>query len=347
MVYCWSPCHRVIRRLTIIQTVSIVDTITHCILLFNGFRFHRTALSHFFIVFPFRPLTLLAHNQSPSQHFSYWYRPHTSKTRLPVLFIHGIGIGLFPYISFLRDLNLELTAADGTVGIIALELLSVSSRLTRGALCRKGTVREIEAVIQHHGWKKFVLVTHSYGSVVAAHLLKTPWFAPRIGPAVFIDPVAFLLHWPQVTYNFLARPPKRANEHQLLYFATKDIGVAHTLARRFCWCDNILWKEELEAGAAGENRGRKVTVSLSGQDLLVDVNAVGRYLVGEDEETGHGNGNSSRIQESRMQAWKHKPWTGHGLELLWYEQLDHAQVFESEETLRPLVHVVVTYSKTG
>ena len=48
-----------------------------------------------------------------------------------------------------------------------------------------------------------IIIYQSYGSVVAAHLLHTPKIAPKIGPMLFIDPVTFLLHLPDVAYNFV------------------------------------------------------------------------------------------------------------------------------------------------
>ncbi|KAK7211061.1 hypothetical protein V2G26_018239 [Clonostachys chloroleuca] len=56
-------------------------------------------------IFPARLLTLFTTSRSPARSLTYWCRPHTSNTRLPVLFIHGIGIGLYPNIPFLADLN--------------------------------------------------------------------------------------------------------------------------------------------------------------------------------------------------------------------------------------------------
>jgi pimeloyl-ACP methyl ester carboxylesterase len=160
-----------------------------------------------------------------------------------VLFIHGIGIGLYPYTTFLRDLDRELetgATADNEVGIIALEVMPISSRITHPALEKDVMIMEIMGILQYHGWCKFVLVSHSYGSIIAAHLLKSDQIAALIGPTVFIDPVSFLLHLPDVAYNFIARRPARANEYQLWYFGTKDLGVAHTLAKRFSWTDNII-----------------------------------------------------------------------------------------------------------
>jgi pimeloyl-ACP methyl ester carboxylesterase len=132
-----------------------------------------------------------------------------------VLFIHGIGVGLYPDTNFLRDLK-SVGRDDAEVGIIALEIMPVSSRITHPALERDVMVREIRAIIKHHGWSRFILVSHSYGSIISTHLLKSPLTAPLIGPVVLVDPISFLLHLPDVAYNFTARQPVRANEYQQL-----------------------------------------------------------------------------------------------------------------------------------
>ncbi|GLB05105.1 hypothetical protein AtubIFM57258_011136 [Aspergillus tubingensis] len=242
---------------------------------------------------------------------------------------------------FLRDLDKELErgATDhNEVGIIALEIMPISSRITHPALEKDVMIHEIMEIMRYHGWSRFVLVSHSYGSVIAAHLLKSDQSAPLIGPMVFIDPVSFLLHLPDVAYNFIARRPARANEYQLWYFGSKDIGVAHTLARRFSWVDNIIWKEDLRIkGDNNQEEDRNVTVVLSGKDLIVDAETVGQYLMGSSS-------GAWTVDKDAAQAWKNRPWVGHGLELLWYEQLDHAQVFDSENTRGPVIRAVSVYS---
>lgn len=130
---------------------------------YHSFDFYRTSIRRFLSVFPLRPLTLLTTHCSAARTLSYWHRPHTSKTRLPVLFLHGIGIGLYPYIDFLADLNAEddKNDPDGQVGIIAIEILSISSRITTAALLRDETCEEIGCILKAHGWEKIVLVSHS------------------------------------------------------------------------------------------------------------------------------------------------------------------------------------------
>jgi hypothetical protein len=228
---------------------------------------------------------------------------------------------------------------DNEVGIIALEIMPVSSRITHPALEKDVMICEIMKIIHYHGWSRFVLVSHSYGSIIASHLLKSDRFSSLIGPTVFIDPVSFLLHLPDVAYNFIARRPARDNEYQLWYFGSKDIGVAHTLARRFSWIDNIIWKEDLGIKAKKDQQeGRNVTVVLSGKDLIVDTETVGQYLV--------GSSGIRTVDNGVVQDWKNRSWVGYGLELLWFEELDHAQVFDFENTRRRVIRAIAVYSNT-
>jgi hypothetical protein len=284
-----------------------------------------------------------------------------------VVFIHGIGIGLYPYTNFLGELNsmagVESTNPEEQVGIIAIEIMPVSFRITHHALSRQDMCAEIDQILLKHFGpdQEFVLSSHSYGSVISTHLLKTPSIAKRIGPVVLIDPVSILLHLPDVAYNFTRRKPKQANEYQLYYFASMDMGVSHTLSRHFFWNENVLWKEDLE--------GRRTTVSLSGRDLIVDTEAVGRYLsdqpksilangysdqdpelIGVEEHADHQESNVrmrggeiTGDDDLEEEAWKSRPWRGSGIDVLWFKDLDHAQVFDAPSSRRRVISAIRTY----
>jgi pimeloyl-ACP methyl ester carboxylesterase len=306
-----------------------VDNFTAARMRYNGFFLYRTRLRSALAMFPPRLASLFTRQISSAPDLSYWYRPHTSKTRLPILFVHGIGIGLYPYAKFLDDINKFDPEAgkDGEIGIIAVELMPISFRITGPILDRDEICRQINIILERHGFDKVVLISHSYGSVVTTHLLQNPTTASKIGPMLFVDPVTFLLHLPDVAYNFTARQPKSTNEHQLFFFASRDMMVAHTLARHFFWAHNLLWKEDL--------RGRDVTISLGGRDLIVDTDTVGKYLNGVD-------------LKSEDQAWKDHEWKGVGLDTVWWPTVDHAQVFERVEGRAKLARVLREYcKKTG
>ena len=80
--------HRPFMWLTI---VGAVDSFTHLCLTIYGFNYYSTSLG--FDVLPPRPLSLFSRPSSSSK-LSYWYRPHRSKTKKPILFLHGIGVSL-------------------------------------------------------------------------------------------------------------------------------------------------------------------------------------------------------------------------------------------------------------
>ncbi|KAF1935761.1 hypothetical protein EJ02DRAFT_428129 [Clathrospora elynae] len=305
--------------------VMLVDTFTAARLRYIGFTLFRTHLRSSLTIFPPRLASLATRHISSAPDLSYWYRPHTSRTRLPILFVHGIGIGLHPYVQWLGEINKHdpQAAQDGEVGIIAVEIMPISFRITSPILGRDEMCRQINMILERHGFDKVVLASHSYGSVLSNQLLHNTVTAPKIGPILFIDPVTFLLHLPDVAYNFTARQPRAANEHQLYYFASMDMMVAQTLARHFFWAQNILWKEDL--------RGRDVTVSLGGRDLIVDTETVGKYVNGVD-------------LKGEDRRWKDNEWKGHGLETLWWPIADHAQVFERADSRAKLAEVLREYT---
>ena len=259
------------------------------------------------------------------------------------------------------------------MGVIAVEIMPISSRITHPMPGKQEMCADIHAILKYHGWDKFVLVSHSYGTAISTHLLKSSLLSSQIESVVLIDPITFLLHLPDVAYNFTRRQPKKANELQLHYFGSMDMGVSHALARCFFWSENVLWKEEL-----GD---RNVTVSLAGRDLIVNTEAAGTYLATKESKPSRAlfANNELADQFSRetlnehdasdqdpctngmvtgrkhdqhgedsgndgSKNWKQRPWVGSGLDILWFPTLDHAQVFDKAKTRSNLIHAIKSYS---
>ncbi|KAI0423542.1 hypothetical protein F5Y09DRAFT_220125 [Xylaria sp. FL1042] len=334
--------------------IGVVDLITHFQLSYQGFRHYAQPESHLSSVIPLRLQSLFASRRSVSQ-LSYWYRPHTAKDKLPLFFLHGIGIGLWPYTQYLSSLN-EALMEDDRIGIIALEYLPVSARLTDAPLSQEEFISQIALILVAHGWDQFTVLGHSYGTVLATHMLKSPSLSPRIQSIVLVDPVCILLHLPDVAYNFTRRKPRRANEYLLWYFASMDPGVAHCLGRHFFWKDNIAWKEDLlqipekPPTNGGINstvplrkaRTRKVAVCLAERDLIVNTRTVLQYLVngGDWMSINSIAGRNGSIDTPYPVA---KPRGDHferdGIEVVWFDGLDHAQVFDRKDSSARLAAV--------
>jgi hypothetical protein len=292
----------------------VIDTITATFLWWSGFKHYSSSMP----VFPPRPQTMLS-NRSPAIRLSYWHRPvnPTAQTRRasfpPLLFLHGIGIGLLPYVPLL----IGYAKKHPDTPIIVPEILSISSRITQPPLSHEDFQSALKSILEHHKIHEYSLTAHSYGTSLAAGIIRTtnshkhcddsssdasssvsadslssdslisPPKSPhpsKLLPApssvVLLDPIPILLHLPSVARNFLCRPPKRANEHELYYFACTDPGVAHSLARHFFWTHNILWKEDLAQVGDSYDPKPRVAVVLSGDDIIVNAPAVWTYLTG-------------------------------------------------------------------
>jgi hypothetical protein len=131
-------------------------------MLFHNFQFHRSSIVHCFGVFPPRPHAFIASRRSPAKNLTYWYHPHTSHKELPILFLHGIGVGLYPYMKFLEELNRGRRDEDGKIGILAVEILPISSRITSPLLRKEEMCQQLQVILRHHGFEKFILISHSW-----------------------------------------------------------------------------------------------------------------------------------------------------------------------------------------
>jgi pimeloyl-ACP methyl ester carboxylesterase len=157
------------------QCVGVVGCLAYLELRWLGFHLHRLSFVRFCTPFPFRPVSLATRYYSRAKHLSYWHRSRTSTVRLPVLFIHGIGIGLHPYINFLSEINSfandQSNGRDADVGILAVEIMPISFRITYGALNKDEICAELRQILTRHNYDRLVLVSHSYGSIISTYIM--------------------------------------------------------------------------------------------------------------------------------------------------------------------------------
>ncbi|OLN85842.1 hypothetical protein CCHL11_09948 [Colletotrichum chlorophyti] len=310
------------RSLMFYMITGSLDFLVTVVLFIRGFKFYRQPRKTFFSVFPWRPMTLLSPNESASPALSYFCRPHTSTTQRPVLFVHGVGVGMLPYLVWLWSIPKD-------VGVLCIELLPVCSRICPPLQPTNELVDSIDAIIMQQNYRDFVFVGNSFGTLLASPLLQRPDIAARINSLVLIDPVSLLLHLPAVAYNFTRRKPTWGNEWEIWFIAT-DPNVAHTLARRFRWQDFILWTSQLH--------GKRTTVVLGGEDCVTDPDAVASYVY-------FGDLNFNRADKLEW-ATTPKRWSGRGeLELMYLEGMDHGQAFLSLKHMPQIANVIISYTQ--
>jgi hypothetical protein len=114
----------------------------------------------------------------------------------------------------------------------------------------------------------------------------------------------------------------------LYYFASQDMMISHTLARRFFWNQLILFLEDLPESMS-------LTVTLSGRDLIVPTDAVWTYLTGSPPPVASAAGG--------QQAEDHVMWGEDKLRVHWFHKLDHAGLFANKGAQRGIAREVRSY----
>lgn len=69
----------------------------------------------------------------------------------------------------------------------------------------------------------------------------------------------------------------------------------------------------------------------------MDADAVGRYLTRPEHVRA--------TDDHRDDSWKSQVWTGDALDVVWFDGLNHAEMFDSREHRRVLIDIVRNYSR--
>ncbi|KAH7914196.1 hypothetical protein BJ138DRAFT_1123730 [Hygrophoropsis aurantiaca] len=216
----------------------------------------------------------------------------------PILFLHGLGLGLTQYKIFITHLLHTLPDRPILVPLqphISQEFfhpqfLKPLNRYEATA-CLAGLMRELGWVPRKDNYSTdsesevetptslttsartgVVVLSHSNGSYVHAWLLKAhPEMAVR---SCFVDPVTFCSWEGDVCYNFLYSRCATGLELIMRYFVGTELGVANTIQRHFDWTSNSLWYEEIP----NARDPQKTMFVLGGNDAIVKAERVHRYL---------------------------------------------------------------------
>jgi pimeloyl-ACP methyl ester carboxylesterase len=120
----------------------------------------------------------------------------------PILFLHGVGLGITPYLLFVAALRKRFPRRP----LLLLEARHVSVGLfpTRAASTCDVASAAFEA-LSINNWRSAAVVAHSYGTFVAARMLAA--HPEKVQSLVLLDPVCALTIYPQLLANFVYKPP--------------------------------------------------------------------------------------------------------------------------------------------
>ncbi|KAL1923426.1 uncharacterized protein VTP21DRAFT_8406 [Calcarisporiella thermophila] len=216
-----DPFTSLSRPLVVYGIVSVADLVMGLYLSYQGFR------------------------RMQCGHLSYWMRPGSyiaqdkSLKQSPIIFVHGIGIGLAAYVSFIRKFITKFEDRD----ILLLELPHVSMRLDFYVPTMSETLFAIDHLFKQHQITKATWIGHSFGTIIAG------WVAKRrpkyIEQLLLIDPICFMLWEPYTVLNFVYRKPTSGLELMRWYLLQTELGISRVVCRAFWWHEALLFPHQL------------------------------------------------------------------------------------------------------
>ncbi|KDN40346.1 hypothetical protein K437DRAFT_258686 [Tilletiaria anomala UBC 951] len=214
----------------------------------------------------------------------------TSKYR-PLLFLHGLGIGLAQYIAVVDMFLHDTETMQRPILILIQPSISqnIFSKYFLAPLKHHETTGTLRKIFRSEGWDvqgcHIDLLGHSWGTICSAWVLKC--FPGLIQRTCLVDPVCFQLWVPHVCANFVYLRADTPMKLILRYFVAREVGTANVLCRHFDWPSNILWPEEI----LHIDDPTQTRILLASDDAILNSEANHRYLVEHgmrDEKDGGG-----------------------------------------------------------
>lgn len=183
--------------------------------------------------------------------------------KTPIVLIHGLGGGIFPYCDFITSLlQLESTIIIPDLPFLCMYMDDNVPDDDDIILAIKNAIESIHS--------KAIIIGHSYGTVIMSWMIQEHPYI--VESAVLLDPVVFMLHLADLGMNFLYK--KR--EYDTLGIIRSDPFINWILRRHFWWLSSILWLEDLE--------NIPYLVVLCMKDQILPVKEIKEYVEGYSKQ---------------------------------------------------------------
>eukprot|EP00931_Biecheleriopsis_adriatica_P063166 TRINITY_DN38215_c0_g1_i1.p1 TRINITY_DN38215_c0_g1~~TRINITY_DN38215_c0_g1_i1.p1 ORF type:complete len:684 (-),score=92.36 TRINITY_DN38215_c0_g1_i1:54-2027(-) len=234
----------------------------------------------------------------------YWLRRGARRKadspQAPLVFCHGLGVGMLPYVAFVQALVDQHPASD----VFCVDMPHIQMRPCEHVPSAREMCASIGDMLLAWGHSSAHIVGHSFGTIVCSWLVR---YSPAMVKSVaFLDPVCFLLCKSDLILNSLYAPMtspwKQPGVWLLTFLVFRELYICHTLTRNFFWQQNNLWPEDL--------RGIQSLIILGGSDPLVPARSVRQMFEVHEERLrlsskALASGDAVVIQ-SKSLAW-HSP----------------------------------------
>jgi pimeloyl-ACP methyl ester carboxylesterase len=214
-------------------------------------------------------LSLKGFTRTDYGHLVSYVKKGTSE-ELPILFFHGMGVGLAPYIPFLNGMMKRFP--DRTFLLMEHPAIAMRGKITH---CLPETFADtINQVCADLKIEKVYAVAHSFGTISICWLDK--FYPGLVERRIFIDPICFALLTIHTMRNFLYRLPVKPHHYVFTYLVAMEPGTQLYLRRYFVWSQNTYFSPDLPKNS---------TIYLPERDDIVNVPYVSNYLNNFKEKT--------------------------------------------------------------
>ena len=163
---------------------------------------------------------------------------NSSKKAHPIVFIHGIGVGLIHYLALICCFPKE-------VDVYIVEWPYVAMQMTTDSPSMDRTVSTFIRMLDEDNHSQACFVAHSLGTTAVSWMVKDPEGVQRVASTVLMDPVTFLLCDPTVATAFVYKDPTSTIDFIMHFFLSRELFIANALSRNFNWSHNIMFVEDL------------------------------------------------------------------------------------------------------
>eukprot|EP01039_Chlorochromonas_danica_P010505 gene10505-11636_t len=160
---------------------------------------------------------------------------------LPIVFVHGIGIGFAHYLALIYTFPREVDVFLVEWPYVAMQMSTQGPRIDQ-------SVRNVVDTLDTFGHAQACFVAHSLGSSLVSWMLHDAVGASHVASSVLLDPVVFLLCDPTVASVFVYKDPTSTVDLLMHFFLSRELFIANGLSRHFAWSHNILFVEDLLNG---------------------------------------------------------------------------------------------------
>lgn len=181
----------------------------------------------------------------------------------PIVFCHGVGLGLLPYLHFV----LKLAGLGRPV--VAVEWPHLCMRWTSHIPTVDEGTSALLGIMDTYGIDRAAFAGHSFGTFFLSRLNR---LAPhRVAAMALVDPVCMCMWSGHLIRSFVYRPHMNKSG-AITWFISRDIHTAAAVARNFFWSEYNMWPDTFPDHSL---------VVLSGQDDLVPARHVASMVLHE------------------------------------------------------------------